>query len=226
MNEKGRTRWWWLALFPVTLLVLVTIAVKCSQQAMQSDRPISAGWHQKAVASARAAERSVGGFNASDRVLYKNGLRHILSAHGKVGAYTIGQVIEDERQRSLVRANAIQARRQIKIVSEEKRLDGKATDQLMGVMRQMNDALGYKLFDGGRIAGTDCAVRIDADHYEYASSQDKALIEKMVFTMCRGSYMALGGTDQRAFPDDGLKVTAINLAGDRVFGDTLVPKSR
>jgi len=63
-------------------------------------------WSDKAPASARAAERRVGGFNSGERAAYKKGIRHILNAHQKVGAFTIAQVIDDAERREAARASA------------------------------------------------------------------------------------------------------------------------
>ncbi len=63
-------------------------------------------WNDKAIWSARSAERRVGGFNSSDRAAYRNGLQHILNAHDKIGSFTIAQVIDDENRRENERASA------------------------------------------------------------------------------------------------------------------------
>ena len=220
MNEKEPVRW---AIIVGVLFasVIIGIFTACSYD---SARPVSPGWHHKALASARDAERLVGGFDASERALYKNGIRHILNVRGRVGGYTIGQVIADERQRAQVRANAAGIERQVAVARESSRLDDKATDNLMSVMRLANETLNYQLYHGGKVSGTNCIVQIDADHYEFTSAQDKDIIKETVATMCKGAYVALGGQDQRRIPADGLHIEMVDLAKNSLYSDTLVPR--
>jgi hypothetical protein len=61
----------------------------------------------------------VGGFKGQEAGLYANGIQHILNTHGKVGAFTIHQVIADEGAREDVRdAEA----REIKDLADRRRM--------------------------------------------------------------------------------------------------------
>lgn len=57
------------------------------------------GRDHKAVADEHQASQLSGGFSQSDAALYHRGLQHIANVHGKIGAFTIGQVIDQERAR-------------------------------------------------------------------------------------------------------------------------------
>ena len=57
------------------------------------------GWNTKATPNERAASTAVGGFNALNAHLYHEGLQHLYHTHQRVGGFTIGQVVEQERMR-------------------------------------------------------------------------------------------------------------------------------
>jgi hypothetical protein len=57
------------------------------------------GWASKATPSERAASKAVGGFSDNERHLYHQGLEHLYHTHQRVGAYTIRQVVDQERSR-------------------------------------------------------------------------------------------------------------------------------
>ncbi|HZO94194.1 MAG TPA: superinfection immunity protein [Candidatus Baltobacteraceae bacterium] len=56
-------------------------------------------WNAKATVDVRSAARAVGGFSAAQQGLYERGVSEIERRHGRVGAYTIRQVIGQERLR-------------------------------------------------------------------------------------------------------------------------------
>jgi hypothetical protein len=64
----------------------------------------SNGWNTKATLDQPAASKRVGGFNDKDATLYRNGVQHIINRHQNIGAFTIGQVVDQERGREAQRA--------------------------------------------------------------------------------------------------------------------------
>ena len=90
-----------------TILVaagIVALITGCGGDA--TTKPRGPHWNDKALPSVRAAERRVGGFDADERREYRIGIQHIGNAHGKLGALTIAQVIDQERGREQKRAAA------------------------------------------------------------------------------------------------------------------------
>jgi hypothetical protein len=69
------------------------------------------GWASKALDNEKVASAKVGGFSDSDKRLYHRGLQHIANAHQRAGAFTIGQVVDQERNRESRRAVAAVAAR-------------------------------------------------------------------------------------------------------------------
>ena len=60
-------------------------------------------WSDKATLSTRVAERSVGGFNEEERSAYKRGLQHVLNQHGKIGSFTIAEIVSGQEARDVKR---------------------------------------------------------------------------------------------------------------------------
>jgi hypothetical protein len=72
-------------------------------------------WNHKAFSNPKKAEKYVGGFTNADRRDYKQGLQHIENLHEAAGAFTIAQIIKNERQREQQRnelAEQIRARQE------------------------------------------------------------------------------------------------------------------
>jgi hypothetical protein len=70
------------------------------------------GWTHKAVASEREAGRLVGGWDDATKIQYRKGLLHIQNAHQKIGTFTIGEVIDQERSREQDRATLASLQRE------------------------------------------------------------------------------------------------------------------
>jgi|SRR5947209_3303312 len=70
-----------------------------------------AGWSGKALANEGTASARVGGFSDADKHLYHRGLQHIGNVHQRVGAFTIGQVVDQEREREAQRAKVTEEAR-------------------------------------------------------------------------------------------------------------------
>jgi hypothetical protein len=77
-----------------------------------TDRPRGPHWNDKALASVRAAERRVGGFDASERSAYRRGVQYIIARHQRIGSFTIMQVVEQQRARDDAARKAIVAQRE------------------------------------------------------------------------------------------------------------------
>ncbi|HEV7390100.1 MAG TPA: hypothetical protein VGO08_00540 [Burkholderiales bacterium] len=69
------------------------------------------GWSGKALANEGAASAKVGGFSDADKRLYHRGVQHIANVHQHVGAFTIGQVVDQEREREAQRARSAEEAR-------------------------------------------------------------------------------------------------------------------
>lgn len=63
-------------------------------------------WNDKAVLSERVASDKVGGFTEDDTHAYRLGIQHIINTHGRIGAFTIRQVVDQEKARESAQAQA------------------------------------------------------------------------------------------------------------------------
>jgi hypothetical protein len=81
-------------------------------------RHTEGGYIHKAVASESKAAQ-IANMSDDDRAIYHKGLQHIYNQHGKLGSFTIGQVIDQERSREKARKDiASQAEEQRKAARE------------------------------------------------------------------------------------------------------------
>jgi hypothetical protein len=95
----------------IAAAALTAALVACGSE-NAGPKPRGPHWNDKALASARAAEKRAGGFNASDRAAYKRGLQHIINAHQRVGAFTIAELVDDEYRRENARNAVLQTERE------------------------------------------------------------------------------------------------------------------
>lgn len=181
---------------------------------------VSNHWHDKAVPNEQAASQRVGGFSAVDAKLYHQGLQHIQNSHERIGAFTIGQVIDQERGREEGRAAARQQQATRDAQARERRLDSIATTNLTSTLK-LGNSVGPALYRAGVIEGDTCSVKIDGDYFENDSEQDKSIIRQTIVSACSASYTELGGNDSRSLPESGLRIRVYNLADDAVYSDLL-----
>lgn len=76
-------------------------------------------WSHKAVSDEKTASGIVGGFSDDDHRLYGRGLEHIKDRHERPGQFTIGEVIDAERAREQVAADADQRRNDAALAARE-----------------------------------------------------------------------------------------------------------
>ncbi len=88
------------------MLRLTAIAVLAAAIGTAAPAMAITGWDAKATASERAASAAVGGFDATQRVLYHQGLEHLYHTHQRIGSFTIRQVVNQERAREAARRGA------------------------------------------------------------------------------------------------------------------------
>ena len=69
-----------------------------------------AKWSHKALTDEKFASGIVGGFNDDGRRLYHQGLQHIRNQHKRIGAFTIGEIIDGERSREEDHESMVSAR--------------------------------------------------------------------------------------------------------------------
>jgi len=98
----------------VICAIVALAIVGCSGSATSTSTVRSSRWNDKALPSARNAERHVGGFTAAQRAAYKKGVQHIINRHQKVGSFTIAQVVDQQTAREEAREAAIQRDRERK----------------------------------------------------------------------------------------------------------------
>ncbi|MDB5072873.1 MAG: hypothetical protein JWM87_3984 [Candidatus Eremiobacteraeota bacterium] len=76
-------------------------------------RHTNGGWDHKAVTSERQAGKLIGGWPDNlTRKQYHQGLLHIRNEHQKIGSFTIGQVVDQERSREQDRATFAKQQRE------------------------------------------------------------------------------------------------------------------
>jgi hypothetical protein len=111
----------WLAVAAAILLV------NCSDSAAP---PKQRGphWSNKATLSTQSADRSVGGFNSEERRAYRTGVQHVLNQHGKIGTFTIAQIVDQQRGRDGAAQDRLQrlAQQKAKQVAREREAAAKA----------------------------------------------------------------------------------------------------
>jgi len=116
-------------LIVVAALLLFTIVVIAfgAHEITESARHVSAAFNTRATLNERAASQRVGGFDNDTQRLYHQGVQHIVNKHQRVGSFTIGQVIDQERgreqQRSEAAARQQERARQIAADNEQRRKD-------------------------------------------------------------------------------------------------------
>lgn len=81
----------------------------------------SKGWGTKATLNERAASDRVGGFSPNDARLYHIGVQHVINKHQRIGRFTIGQIVDEERSRETQRSEIAQKARNAQLERAEKR---------------------------------------------------------------------------------------------------------
>lgn len=176
----------------VAAFALAMIAASCG----------SDGWQTKATLSANDAAARIGAMGMDDRRLYVQGVQHILNQHQRIGSFTIGQVVDQERNREQARADV-----------SEHQYDAQRTAALVSIGNKANAAAGVKVWRQVGMNGTHCSLTIDGDFSEAALGQEQRRLGQLSEMMCAEGYAAAPG----GRPAGGLEVVMQDLSGKTIF---------
>lgn len=112
-DSRGIALWGALGGFTFVLAILASLFMAMNSAGSSSGADIqsasnvsseSLGMNHKAVTSVRLASKLAGGFSAGQSDLYRRGLAHIHNTHGRIGSYTIADVITAQQERDDMKA--------------------------------------------------------------------------------------------------------------------------
>jgi hypothetical protein len=151
---------------------------------------------------------TVGGFSGDEAKLYHAGLKHILSEHRRIGAFTIRQVIDGELARET--ADAARASAAVEQVARTKELaDLKAVESLVNS--------GGQIVTGTAVQDTTAVVQVDGDSWEPMSDQDKHLTESSL----ERAWSITWSQNHAQHDETTLFFQMEDLAHDRLFSDAI-----
>jgi hypothetical protein len=128
-----------------------------AQHDVATSRHSSGGWDHKAVASESQAGKLIGGWPDNvTRKQYHQGLLHIQNQHQKIGSFTIGEVVDQERSREQDRATLANLQREAAKAkaeaAEEARYQRGTPDCLVLVKNSLHTESGeYTWYINGKI---------------------------------------------------------------------------
>lgn len=182
--------------------------------------PIACGsdaWQTKATLNMDVAVQRIGDMSVEDRRLYAQGVQHILHQHQRIGSFTIGQVVDQERSRSQARADA---KKQV----VEHQYDAQRTNYLRNSLPDVEGPTDVWL--GGAIDGNTCSLRVNADNYNDKSDQDKRMLEGYAREQCTKAYQGTslpGNAHPWKLPKDGLDIEWFDLTDLPIHADRVMP---
>ncbi|MHB1549642.1 MAG: hypothetical protein ACYCX6_00385 [Vulcanimicrobiaceae bacterium] len=184
--------------FPLGVAVVIAIMA-----AVGSRLPPS-GWDHKAVASEHAASVIVGGFGSDDRALYHRGLQHLYNSHARIGALTIGDVIDQERDRENQREARRQAiadqKRELAAAAVARRRDlaakaaaqavvtGEKKDIVAALTLESQDPTFGAMIKRYQVDDSTLTITVDEDIWDSLGGQDQTLFNQGLFAAWSYSY--------------------------------------